>query len=91
MKILIRYFQERLCLSIEAHLDNPRCDLVIWEKVIEKAIDIEAKASLQPFCKTRKIDSSCFKGYSKANWMYWDGNKDKAKPHNLSLANTNQS
>ncbi len=70
----------------------------MWDKVIEKAIDVEVKANLQPPSGTRKIDSKCPKKYrplvkkDKDN-AYWEhcneiSNKDKnkAKSHNSSSA-----
>ena len=60
---LIRYFWEYLRLSIWAQLDNWQWDLDTWDKVVEKAIDIKAKASLQPHFGTREIDSRYAKRY----------------------------
>ena len=45
-KTLICYFQEGSCPFIRAQLDNKRQDLNIWDKVVEKAVDAEAKAGL---------------------------------------------
>lgn len=64
--------------------------------MIEKAVNTEIKASLQLPSKTKEIDSRYPKSYrlsakkdkDKATWKYWDGDKDKAKYHNLFLANT---
>lgn len=64
--------------------------------MVEKAVNVEAKASLQPLFKTRKIYSRYLKGYrplakknkDKANQKHWEENK--ANPHNLSLININQ-
>ena len=69
--------------------------------MVEKAVNVEAKTNLQPFSKTRKIDSKCPKRYrpsvkkDKDN-AYWEqhnkaSNKDKetAKFHNL-LSSANQ-
>ncbi len=78
-------------------MDNRGRDLDVWDKVIEKAIDIEAKASLQPLSRTRKIDSKCLKSYKlsvkkdkkhDANRENRDEDKDNAKSHNLSSANS---
>ncbi len=68
----------------------------MWKEVVEKAIDIELEANLQPFCGTKEIDSRCPKDYrpsakkykDKAIREYWDRNKDKAKSHNLSFTNS---
>ena len=67
------------------------------KKVIEKIVDVEAKASLQPPFGTKKINSKCLKSYKpsakkekyKANPKHQDGKKDndKAKFHNLLSAN----
>ncbi len=65
--------------------------------MVEKAVNIEAKVSLQLPSKTRKIHSRCPRGYrllvkkdkDDANRKHQDGDKDKnkAKSHNLSFAN----
>lgn len=34
-----------------------------WEEVVENAVNIEVKASLQSFSKTNKIDFRCPKDY----------------------------
>ncbi len=64
--------------------------------MVEKAIDIEAKASLQPPSGTREIDSRCPKGYRPSVKKDKDDayrkqrneasnrDKEKAKSHNLS-------
>ncbi len=64
--------------------------------MIEKVINVEAKVSLQSPLVTKKIDFKCLKDYrltkkdkNEANREYQDGNK--AKSHNLSPINTNQS
>lgn len=64
--------------------------------MVEKAVNIEAKGSLQPLSKTGEIDFRCPKSYrplakkdrDKVTWEYQDG--DKTKSHNSSLANTSQ-
>ena len=61
----------------------------MWNKVVEKTVDVEAKAGLQPLFGTKKIDSRCPKGYrllikkDKDN-TYWEycneaSNRDKKK------------
>ncbi len=35
----------------------------MWDKVVEKVVNAEAKANLQPPFGTREIDSRCPKGY----------------------------
>lgn len=70
----------------------------MWEKVVEKTVNVEIKASLQLFSGTREINFKYPKGYRplskknkfEANWEHWDKDKDKAKPHNLYPPNTNQ-
>ena len=77
-------------------LDNWEWNLNAWDKMVEKAINIEAKASLQPPSGPRKIDSRCLKEYKPAvkkdeNDTYWghrneasNKDKEKAKFHNPS-------
>ncbi len=43
---LIYYFRERLRPSIRAQLDHWGRDLDVWEELVEKAGDVEAKANL---------------------------------------------
>ncbi len=79
-------------------MDNRGRDLDAWEEVVEKAVNAEAKASLQPPSGTREIDSRCPKGFrpsvkkdkDEANREHRDRDKDKdkAKPHNPSSANS---
>lgn len=64
--------------------------------MVEKAVDIEAKTSLQPPFETKEIDSRCPKSYKllvkkdkdKTHQEHRNGNKTKL--HNLFLTNTNQ-
>lgn len=68
--------------------------------MVKKAVDVKAKASLQPSFGTREIDSKCPKGYRPlvkkdkdvTNWKYQDevSNKDKnkAKLYISSFANS---
>lgn len=70
----------------------------MWEKMIEKVVDVEAKASLQPPFRTRKIDFRCSKNHrssvrrdkNDANWKHWDEDKDKelAKSYNSFSTNS---
>ena len=81
-------------------MDYQRRDLDLWEKIIEKAVNTEVKASLQPLFETKEINSKYSKGYKlsakkkkdEASQEYQDGNKDKnkAKSYNLLPANTSQ-
>ena len=43
---MIRYFQEGLQPSIRAQLNVKNRDLDFWNEVVDKTVDIEAKASL---------------------------------------------
>ena len=85
-------------MSIEAQLNHQRSDLDLWKEVIEKTVDVEAKASLQPLSRIKEINFRCLKGYrllvkkekDKASWKHQDENKDKAKSHNPSSTNISQ-
>ncbi len=68
----------------------------MWDKVIKKIVNIEAKANLQPASGTRKINSKCQKDYKplvkkdkdNVNWEYRNKTlKNKAKSHNSSSVN----
>ncbi len=67
----------------------------MWEEIVEKTVDIEAKASLQPLSRKREIDFKCPKSYrsikkdkDEANLEYRD--RDKTKSYNPFPANTSQ-
>ncbi len=60
---LICYFRETLRLSIQAQLDNHGRDLDTWNKMIEKAINAEAKTNFQPSSGTKEIDFRCPRSY----------------------------
>ncbi len=74
----------------------------MWEEVVEKAGDVEAKTNQQPPFYVREIDSKCPKTHRllvKKNKedTYWkprneasNKDKDKAKSHNRSSANQHQ-
>ncbi len=74
----------------------------MWNKVIEKTVDVEVKTNLQPPSETREINSKCPKGYrlsvkkdkDNAYQKHCDEasnkNKDKAKSHNSSSTNQPQ-
>ncbi len=74
----------------------------MWNEVVEKAVNIEVKASLSSPSMTREINSRCPKGYrplvkknkNNINWEHWDEvpnkDKDKVKSHNSSSANQPQ-
>ena len=61
-EIMIRCFREGLRPSIRAQLDVRGRDLDSWEEAVEKAVNTEAKASLQSPASTRDIDSRCLWG-----------------------------
>ncbi len=73
----------------------------MWDKVVEKAKDVEANANLQPPFYVKKIDARCPKDYcplvkkDKEN-TYWERcneaskDKEKAKSHNFSSASQPQ-
>ena len=56
---LIRFFREGLKPSIKAQMEQRGRELDSWEELVEKAIDAEAKASLQPQSILRKMDQRC--------------------------------
>ena len=60
---LICYLWEGLCLSIWVQLDHWGRDLDLWEEVVEKAGDAEAKANLQPPSYVWEIDVRSPKNY----------------------------
>lgn len=72
--ILISYFQKKLRPSIQAQLDNRGQNLDMWDKIVEKAVNKEAKASIQLLSRTKKIDSRCLRSY----WLLDKKNKDDA-------------
>ena len=59
---MIQYFQENLRPSFRAPLDVRDKDLDSWDEVVDKTVDVKAKASLQAPSGTRKIDFQCFWG-----------------------------
>ena len=98
---LIRYFWDGLCLSIWAQVDNREQDLNAWKEVVEKAVNAEAKAGLQPHSMIREINSRCPKKHRPSikkdkNDAYWEHrnevfkDKKKAKSHLSSSANQPQ-
>ena len=56
---LIRFFREGLKPSIKAQMEQRGRELDSWEELVEKAIDAEAKASLQPQSILREMDQRC--------------------------------
>lgn len=60
--VAIRYFREGLKPSIKAQMEQCGRELDSWGDLVEKAIDAEAKASLQPTSFLHEIDQRCFQG-----------------------------
>lgn len=61
-------------------------NLNLWEKVMEKVVNIKAKTSLQPLLRIKEIDSRCPKSYKstakdKSSQDYWNRNNAKSS-HN---------
>ena len=54
---MIGYFQESLRPFIQAQLDVRDRDLDFWDEVVDKTVDVKAKASLQAPSGTREMDS----------------------------------
>ena len=59
---LIRYFREGLKPSVKAQMEQRGREKDSWEELVEKAIDAEAKASLQPPSFLREMDQRCPRG-----------------------------
>ena len=59
---MIQYFREGLRPSIRAQLDARSRDLDSWEEAVKKAVNAEAKTSLQSPASTRDMDSRCPRG-----------------------------
>ena len=99
---LIHYFQDGFRPFIEAQVENRRQDLNAWKEVIEKAVNTEAKISLQTHSMIREINSRCPKTHrplvmKDKNNAYWEyrnkasnKGKKKAKSHPSSFANQPQ-
>ena len=75
---MIRYFREGLRPSIRAQLDARGRELDSWEEVVEKAVDVEAKALLEIPSGTQKIDAKCLWGYKPAKKEDKDSGKNKS-------------
>lgn len=74
---MIWYFYKKLYLSIQVQLDNQKQDLDLWDKVVERAINVKVKASFQLPSRIIEIDFKCPKGYKstkqekdKTNWEH---------------------
>ena len=82
---LIRYFREGLRPSIRAQLDTRGRELDSWDEVIEKAVDVEAKTSLQLYSRTREMDSKCSQNEQPVKTNDFSEPKEKNKStHTLS-------
>lgn len=53
---LIRFFREGLRPSIRAQMEQRGQELDSWAEIVEKAVDAEAKAGLQPASFIKEID-----------------------------------
>lgn len=81
---------------MQAQLDYWEWDLDLWEEVEEKAVNVEAKTSLQLSSEARKTNFKCPKGYRplakkekvEANQELEDKDKDKTKFNKPSFANS---
>ena len=93
---MIRYFREGLRPSIRAQLDVRDRDLDSWDKVVDKTVDVKAKASLQAPSGTRKIDSQCPQGQRPTkkedkDSRDYEKNKSFQNPPTNALSNGTQS
>lgn len=59
---LIRFFREGLKPLVKAQMEQRGREIDSWEDLVEKAIDAEAKASLQPPSSIREMDQRCPRG-----------------------------
>ena len=59
---LIRFFREGLKPWIKAQIEQRGRKLDSWKQLIEKTIEAEAKAGLQPFFIFREMDQRCLQG-----------------------------
>lgn len=64
--ILIQYFRENLRSFIQIQLNTRGRELDFWEKVIEKVVDVKAKALLQKLSGSWEINTKCFYRYKLA-------------------------
>ena len=83
-------------------MNNRGQNLDLWDKVVENAVNTKAKAYLQLFFGTKKIDFRYSKKYrplikKNKDDIYWEHcnetsnkDKDKAKSHNSFSANQSQ-
>ena len=59
---LICFFREGLMPSIRAQIEQRGYELDSWTEIVEKAVDAEAQASLQPISYIKDIDQQCLRG-----------------------------
>lgn len=59
---MIRFFREGLKPSIKAQMEQQGRELDSWEEMVEKAVDTEAKAGLQPASYIHEMDHHCPRG-----------------------------
>ena len=59
---MVRYFEEGLKPSIKAEIDQNDLALVIYEKLVAKAVKAKAKAGLWLSFYVWKTDLSCLRG-----------------------------
>ena len=59
---MIWYFRKNLRPFIRAQLDIRDWDLNFWDEVVDKTVDVEAKASFQALSGTKEMDSRYSRG-----------------------------
>ena len=59
---MIWYFREGLRPSVRVEMEQCGRELNSFEELIEKTVDAEAKAALQPRSYARKTNQYCFRG-----------------------------
>ena len=59
---LIRFFREGLRPSIRVQIEQQGRELDNWTEIVEKAVDAEAQASLQPTSYIKEMDQRCLRG-----------------------------
>ena len=59
---LIRFFRKGLRPSIRAQMEQRGRELDSWTEIVEKAVDAEAQASLQPTSYIKEMDQRCLRG-----------------------------
>lgn len=74
-KTMIQYFWKSLRLGLVGCL---KPGIRLWEEVVEKAVNIEAKVLLQSPFSTRKIGIKCLRGYKPAKKEEKDPGKTKS-------------